>query len=171
LIVRKLNRDFELKPLMFGGEQEKKLRPGTLNVAGIVGLGEACALGMQDVAEECSRLHALQSKVLKAVRSQFPQVKLNGFEENRLCNNLSFSFPNMHADDMALELSGLAYSSGSACNSSNPKPSHVLTAMGVPEAMARATLRLGMGRFTTEEEVSVVLDKLLKMLGKVYAGK
>lgn len=171
LIVRKLNRDFELKPLMFGGEQEKKIRPGTLNVAGIVGLGEACALGMQDVAEECARMHALQAKVLKAIRSQFPQVKLNGPEENRLCNNLSFSFPDMHADDMALELSGLAYSSGSACNSSNPKPSHVLTAMGVPEAMARATLRLGMGRFTTEEEVSVVLDKLLKMLQKVYAGK
>jgi cysteine desulfurase len=171
LIVRKLNRDFELKPLMFGGEQEKKLRPGTLNVAGIVGLGEACALGMQDVAEECARLHALQGRVLKAVRDRFPQVKLNGPEENRLCNNLSFSFPDMHADDMALELSGLAYSSGSACNSSNPKPSHVLTAMGVPEAMARATLRLGMGRFTTEEEVSTVIDKLLKMLAKMYGPK
>lgn len=171
LIVRKLNRDFELKPLMFGGEQEKKLRPGTLNVAGIVGLGEACALGMKEVAEECARVTAMQARVLKAVREKYPQVKLNGPEKNRLCNNLSFSFPDMHADDMSLDLSGLAYSSGSACNSSNPKPSHVLSAMGVPEAMARATLRLGMGRFTTEEEVSIVLDKLLKMLGKVYGPK
>ena len=140
-------------------------------MAGIVGLGEACALGMKEVEEECARLTSMQTRILKAVHEKFPQVKLNGLQKNRLCNNLSFSFPDMLADDMSLDLSGLAYSSGSACNSSNPKPSHVLSAMGVSDAMARATLRLGMGRFTTEEEVSVVLDKLLKMLAKVYGTK
>lgn len=171
LIVRKINRDFELKPLMFGGEQEKKIRPGTLNVPGIVGLGEACAIGQRELKEECERLTGYQEQILSTVLGRYPEVRLNGPRRGRLCNNLSFSFPGMLADDMILHLSGIAYSSGSACNSSNPKPSHVLTAMGVPEAQARATLRLGMGRATTAEEVQIVTDKLLKMLEKQYGPR
>lgn len=171
LVVRPVNREFVLKPILFGGEQEKKLRPGTLNVPGIVGLGEACAAARETMAEECARLRRFQSQMLHDIRGRFPQVKLNGPVEKRLCNNLSFSFPDLHADDMALDLSGIAFSSGSACNSSNPKPSHVLKAMGVSDPMARATLRLGMGRFTTESEVSTVTDKILKMLEKTYGGK
>ena len=77
----------------------------------------------------------------------------------------------MPPDDMVLGLSGVAYSSGSACNSSNPKPSHVLKAMGLDDQTARSTLRLGLGRFTTEDEVSLVIDKLLKMLEKAYGAK
>jgi cysteine desulfurase len=99
---------------------------------------------------------------------RFPQVKLNGPVENRLCNNINFSFPDMPADDLALGLSGVAYSAGSACNSASPKPSHVLKALGLSDALARSTLRLGMGRFTTAEEVDAVTDKLVKLLGKVY---
>lgn len=171
LIVRKINREFELKPILFGGEQERKLRPGTLNVPGIVGFGEACAVAAADLKEECARLQGFQEQILDAVCSQFPQVKLNGPRRQRLCNNLSFSFPDMAPDDMALSLSGLAYSSGSACNSGNLKPSHVLKAMGLEDQLARSTLRLGLGRFTTSEEVSVVIDKMLKMLGKVYGGQ
>lgn len=167
LIVRQINREFELKPLMFGGEQEKRLRPGTLNVAGIVGLGEACAVAKEEMEQEHQRLKRFQETILQRICERFPQVKVNGSRSERLCNNLSFSFPNLHADDMALDLSGVAYSSGSACNSQNPKPSHVLKAMGLEDQLARSTLRLGMGRFTTEEEVEVVIDKLLKMLGKL----
>ncbi len=166
LVVRKLNRDFELKPILFGGDQENKLRPGTLNVPGIVGLGEACAVAKADMKEECARLREMQGRLLGAVQERFPKVKLNGPIKERLCNNLSFSIPDLHADEMALDLSGIAFSSGSACNSSNPKPSHVLTAMGVPPELARSTLRLGMGRFTSEEELQRVTDKLLKMLEK-----
>lgn len=166
LVVRKLNRDFELKPILFGGEQENKLRPGTLNVPGIVGLGEACAVAAAEMKEECARLREMQTRMLNAVSERFPTVKLNGPIKNRLCNNLSFSIPELHADDMALEMSGIAFSSGSACNSGNPKPSHVLKAMNVPDTLARSTLRFGMGRFTTEDEVQKVTDKLLKMLGK-----
>lgn len=168
LVMRNLNRNFELKPILFGGEQEKHIRPGTLNVPGIVGLGEACAILSAGFKEECERIHAMQEKILKEVRTRFPKVKLNGPVEKRLCNNLSFSFPDLHADDMALELSGIAFSSGSACNSSNPKPSHVLKAMGLSDALARSTLRLGLGRYTTEAQVAVVMDKLLKMLEKTY---
>lgn len=171
LIVRKVNRDFELRPIFFGGEQERRLRPGTLNVPGIVGFGEACAIPAEEMKEEAARLRGFQKQILDAVRARFPQVKLNGPLEKRLCNNLSFSFPDMPPDDMALGLSGVAYSSGSACNSANPKPSHVLKAMGLEDQLARSTLRLGLGRFTTAEEVSVVLDKLLKMLENAYGGR
>ncbi|NJL24258.1 MAG: cysteine desulfurase [Calothrix sp. SM1_5_4] len=138
LIVRPVNREFELKPILFGGEQERGLRPGTLNVAGIVGFGEACAAAGEVLSEECARLRSWQERIVREVRSRFPQVKLNGPEPgaSRLCNNISFSFPDIHADDLMLELSGLAYSSGSACNSANPKPSHVLKAMGADDNLA-----------------------------------
>jgi cysteine desulfurase len=171
LILRKIKRQFELKPILFGGEQEQRLRPGTLNVPGIVGFGEACALAAQDLKAECARLHGMQKRFLDAVLPRFPQVHVNGPLQNRLCNNLSFSFPDLPPDDMVLGLSGIAYSSGSACNSSNPKPSHVLKAMGLEDQLARSTLRLGLGRFTTDEEVSTVIDKLLKMLEKAYGSK
>ncbi len=168
LVVRQLNRKFELKPILFGGEQERSLRPGTLNVPGIVGLGEACEIFKSDLKEECERMHQFQVSILNSVRERFPKVKFNGPIEKRLCNNLSFSFPDLHADEMAMGLSGIAYSSGSACNSSNPHASHVLKAMGVTDTLARSTLRLGLGRFTTQEQVSTVTDKLLKLLAKTY---
>ena len=170
LVVRPTNRDFTLKPILFGGEQENRLRPGTLNVAGIVGLGAACAAAQSEMGEECTRLRDFQARILAAVAQRFPRVKLNGPRDHRLCNNVSLSFPDLHADDLALGMSGIAYSSGSACNSGNPKPSHVLTAMGVSEPLARATLRLGLGRFTTADDVTATLDKLLKCLGKAYGG-
>lgn len=169
LMYRGINREFHLKPLMYGGEQEKSLRPGTLNVAGIVGLGEACAICKKESAEEGQRLAGYQAQIINQVRERFPQVKLNGPRHMRLCNNISFSFPNLSPDDLVLYLSGVAYSSGSACNSGNPKPSHVLKAMGLEDQLARSTLRLGLGRFTKAEDVGFVTDKLLKMLEKTYA--
>ena len=169
LIVRSWNRDFELKPILFGGDQEKRIRPGTLNVPGIVGLGAACAAAQTDMQSEAARLRQMQEQILSAIQSRFPHVKLNGPKgEKRLSNNLSFSFPNLHADDMALHLSGLAYSSGSACNSATPKPSHVLQAMGLNDNLARATVRVGLGRHTTPKEVEAATDKILKMLEKTY---
>lgn len=168
LIVRKINREFEIKPILFGGEQEKRLRPGTLNVPGIVGFGAACEIAVQEMKSECEKLHEFQRLILRRVMDRFPQVKLNGPVEDRLCNNVSFSFPDMPADDLALGLSGIAYSAGSACNSSNPKPSHVLKAMGLSDSLARSTLRLGMGRFTTADEVNIVIDKLVKLLSLCY---
>ncbi|MGE4134055.1 MAG: cysteine desulfurase family protein, partial [Bdellovibrionales bacterium] len=167
LIVRKQNRSYDLKPLFFGGEQENKLRPGTLNVPGIVGLGQACAVPAEELLEESRRLHAWREQIRLEVVTRFPHVIFNGSVEHRLCNNLSFSIPGMHADDLALNLWGVAFSSGSACNSGNPKPSHVLKALGLADDLARATLRLGLGRFTTAEEVSTVTSKILKMLEKM----
>jgi cysteine desulfurase len=166
LLVRPTNRDFELKPLLFGGDQEKGLRPGTLNIPAIVGLGEACETARLTMGEECERMCRFQTQILSEVRGRFPQVKLNGPEKNRLCNNISFSLQGLSPDDMILDLSGVAFSSGSACNSANAKPSHVLKALGMTDELSRATIRLGLGRFTTPAEVRTVTDKLLKMLTK-----
>lgn len=170
LVLRPTNRTFELKPIFFGGEQERGLRPGTLNVAGIVGLGMACQLLQENMSEESARLRRFQERILSAVTERFPQVRINGaLGAQRLCNNVSFSFPELPPDQIALDLSGLAYSSGSACNSANPMPSHVLSAMGVEERLSRSTLRLGTGRFTRPDEVETVVDKILKMLEKTYS--
>lgn len=166
LVVRPVNRDFELKPILFGGDQEKKLRPGTLNVPSIVGLGEACRIAQETMHDECERMCRFQTQILSEVRERFPGVKLNGPLKNRLCNNLSLSFSGLAMDEMVLGLSGIAYSSGSACNSGNTQPSHVLKALGLDDTLARSTLRLGLGRFTTPAEVRTVTDKLLKMLNK-----
>ncbi len=171
LIVRPTNRDFTLKPILFGGDQENKLRPGTLNVVGIVGLGEACHLLSLDRVEECERLCRFQTQILEAVSKAFPIVKLNGPRQNRLCNNLNFSLPNVHPDEVMLGLSGVAYSSGSACTSGDLKPSHVLKALGLADPLARSTLRFGIGRFTTQSEVDTLISKLLKTLDKVYEGR
>jgi cysteine desulfurase len=171
LIVSPKNRDFELKPILFGGDQEKKLRPGTLNMPGLVGLGMACEVIRTAMGDECERLCRFQGEIISEVMSRYPSVvKLNGPRDQRLCNNISFSFRGLNPDDMILDMAGVAFSSGSACNSANPMPSHVLRAIGLDEKLSAATVRLGLGRFTTPAEVRSVTDKLLKMLEKTRGG-
>lgn len=165
LIYRPINRDFKLKPLFAGGEQELGLRPGTLNVPAIVGLGKACEIFSENYQAECARLCKMRDQIISTVLQAAPFVKLNGSKgSERLCNNISLSIPGLVADDLADALTGIAFSSGSACNSSNPKPSHVLKAMGYPDALALSTIRLGIGRMTTESEVSTLIDKMLILL-------
>ena len=171
LILRPTNREFELKPILFGGDQEKHLRPGTLNVPGIVGLGAACAIAADGMVEECERLCRWQAEIFARLTASGAAMHINGPMKNRLCNNVNISFPDIQADEMILGLSGVAYSSGSACNSANPNPSHVLKAIGLSDEMARSTLRLGLGRFTSAEDVRTVTDKLLKMLGKPTSAR
>ena len=168
LIYRPINRDFKLKPLFAGGEQELGLRPGTLNVPAIVGLGKACEIFSENYQAECARLCKMRDQIITSVLKAAPFVRLNGSKDSeRLCNNVSFSIPGLVADDLADALTGIAYSSGSACNSSNPKPSHVLKAMGYPDKLALSTIRLGIGRMTTESDISTLIDKLLKLLAEM----
>lgn len=172
LILRPINRDFRLQPLFAGGEQENGLRPGTLNVPGLVGLGVACELFRKNFEIEHQRILHMSERVFTLLTSQFPEVHINGpLGAQRLCNNISFSVPNLVVDDLALGLSGLAYSSGSACNSAHTRPSHVLKALGHSDELARATVRMGLGRFTTDTEIDVVIDKLSKLLKKSRASK
>lgn len=165
LFIRKGAEDL-LHPMLFGGSQEKGIRPGTVNVAGVVGLGAACALCEEHMQSEHKRLQNYQQQIISQVMAASKDVLLNGHPKERLCNNISFSFKNLSADVFTLGLSGLALSSGSACTSGSAKPSHVLMALGRDEATARATIRLGLGRFTHQQEVDVVIKKILSLLEK-----
>jgi cysteine desulfurase len=155
-----------IKPLLFGGNQEWGLRPGTLNVPGIVGLGEACAIAAQEMNQEASRLTQWRNHLVQKVLAEVKGAQLNGHPEDRLPGNISLSFAGLKSDLFTLGLGGLACSSGAACGSTSGHPSHVLKAIGVSSDLARATLRLGLGRFTTATDVDKTLDLILEMARK-----
>ena len=161
------NRPFvKIIPQQFGGGQERCIRPGTLNVPGIVGLAKAAELMYSNRPQEEVRLKGLQKKIISSLLSQVPGAVLNGHPEERICNNVSFSFHDLNSDVFSLGLKGLALSSGSACSSAAAGPSYVLKALGHSDGLARATLRIGIGRTTTEEEVDICLEKILQMTRK-----
>lgn len=160
LIINAKNTEAMPKPIFFGGSQESQLRPGTLNVSGLVGLGEAAEICGREMKSEVTKLQAWQEEIIVQVLESVACARLNGPRKHRLCNNVSFSFDKMSADLFALGLSGLALSSGSACNSGDPSSSHVLKAIGHSDALAKATLRIGLGRFTTEQDVATVIQKI-----------
>lgn len=166
LFLRKKSPSIQLKNLICGGEQEDGLRPGTLNVPGIVGLAEACRIAFEKMNQESERLATLRDQLIERVLKECPGSMLNGHPRERLPNNASFSFEGLSADVFALGLSGLALSSGSACTSASGKPSHVITALGRPESLARATIRVGLGRMTTDKDIQIAGDKIIAMIQK-----
>jgi cysteine desulfurase len=143
----------KLVPRLFGGGQERGLRSGTLNVPGIVGLACALSLAESERESECARLAGLRDRLLDLLRAGLDGVRVNGSVSGRLAGNLNVSFEGVDGRALLFGLQGLAVSSGSACASSSPEPSHVLRALGVPPRLCLATLRFGLGRFTTEMEV------------------
>ena len=151
-----------MKPLMFGGHHERDRRPGTENVAGIVGLGAAAALAAQHLAEEASRLGGLRDALEEEILARVPHAGVNGDRERRTPNttNIHFDFVEGEALVIALDLKGIACSTGAACSSGAVEPSHVLTAIGLPPERARASLRFSLGRQNTREEVAYVAEVL-----------
>jgi cysteine desulfurase len=151
-----VRRGVKLAPLLDGGGQEQGLRSGTLNVPGIVGLGCAVRLAAAVMEGEARRLGELRDRLFAELRAAVPEVVLHGpalRPELRLAGNLNVGFPGVDGDALLAGLSGLAVSSGSACTTANPEPSHVLRALSVSSALSRASLRFGLGRFNTAEEV------------------
>jgi cysteine desulfurase len=159
LYVRRRPRA-RIVPLFDGGGQERTLRSGTLPTPLCVGLGAAARLAGEDMAAEAERLTALRRRFLAAIRARLPDVRLNGDAERRLPGNLSLSFPGVSALTLMAACPGLALSTGSACTASSVEPSHVLRAIGLPEALAGATLRIGLGRGTTQAEVDFAIETL-----------
>jgi cysteine desulfurase len=155
-----------LRPIAFGGQQEWGLRPGTLNVPGIVGLGAACEIAGLEMESENRRLKEWRDRLVQTVLKEVPGSRLNGHPDARLAGNISLSFGGLKSDLFSMGLGGLACSSGSACSSASGHPSHVLKAIGVGPELARATLRLGLGRFTTAAEVDKCLEIILAMAKK-----
>jgi len=168
LYVRGRNPRVRLAPILHGGGHERGLRSGTLNVPGIVGFGKAVEIAMAERETEARRLRRMRRRLDRAVREQVDDVALNGAalpevdadgallpgeRERRLPGNLNLSFGGVDGEALLMDLKDLAVSSGSACTSASIEPSHVLKAIGVPDALAHASIRFGLGRFTTEEEV------------------
>jgi len=152
LYVRK-SPEVKLAPQIDGGGHERGLRSGTLNVPGIVGLGKACDLARAEMPEEACRIAGLRNHLRDRIISQLDGVTLNGSSEQRLPGNLNVSFAGIQGDELLTALDGIALSSGAACTSDHVEPSYVLKALGLSDELAQASIRFGMGRFTTQAEV------------------
>ncbi|MCC7110954.1 MAG: IscS subfamily cysteine desulfurase [Deltaproteobacteria bacterium] len=162
LYVRRKPR-VRLMPMIDGGGHERGMRSGTLNVSGIVGLGAACEIAERELAEEGPRLAALRDRLLARLRAQVSDVHVNGSMKHRLPGNLNVSFAYVEGEAMLMSINkDVACSSGSACTSASLEPSYVLRALGVGDDMAHSSIRFGIGRFNTEEEVDYVADLVAK---------
>jgi cysteine desulfurase len=153
LYVRRGDPPIRLEPLFDGGGQERGVRSGTVAVPLVVGLGLAAELAIIERAQEAIRLHDLRERLHQGIASRVPSVHLNGPRADRLPGNLNLSFAGVEGEALMMAMRDVAVSSGSACSSSNPEPSHVLLAMGLDEDRARASLRFGLGRFTTLDDI------------------
>jgi cysteine desulfurase len=160
LYVRKQNRKVELEPLIDGGGHERGLRAGTLNVPGIVGFGRAAQIAKTDLESESERLRELRDRLLEKLRARVPDLHVNGSLEHRLPNNLNVSFPNVAGEALLVGIGDICVSAGSACSSGSEEPPYVLKALALDPDLARASIRFGLGRYTTEEEVDYAAGKV-----------
>jgi cysteine desulfurase len=167
LYVRRRNPRVQLSAIIDGGGHERGMRSGTLNVTGIVGLGKACELCQQEMAEEGARLAKLRDRLKNGLEAKLDEVFVNGSVEHRLPNNLNMSFAYVEGESLLMGINDVAVSSGSACTSATLEPSYVLKALGVGEDLAHTSIRFGLGRFTTEEEVDYVIDKMVQVVTKL----
>ena len=160
LYVRRRPR-VRLEAIISGGGQERGMRSGTLPTPLCVGLGEACRIAQAEMGAEAERLHALRTRFLDRIVEQLPEVYVNGDLQNRIPGNLNLSFAYVEGEGLMMGIKDLAVSSGSACTSASLEPSYVLRALGVEEELAHTSLRIGMGRFTTEAEVDYAVDRIV----------
>ena len=161
LYVRRKNPRVRLSPVIHGGGHERGLRSGTLNVPGIVGLGVAAEKAVRVMDDESERVRTLRDRLHEKIKGALPEVYLNGHPTQRLYNNLNVSFAYVEGESLIMGLKGIAVSSGSACTSASLEPSYVLRAIGVGEDLAHTSIRFGLGRFTTKEEVDAVGEKVI----------
>ena len=162
LYIRKKNPRVKVKPIIEGGGHERGMRSGTLNVPGIVGLGEACAVCGREMKKESKRLKNLRDKLYYSITETIEDVHMNGHQRQRLPHNLSLAFDGVEGQSLLLGLRNVALSAGSACTSKDPGPSEVLMALGFGEERAFNTVRFGLHRFTTEEEVDYVAEEVVR---------
>jgi len=162
---------------MHGGGHERGLRSGTLNVPGAVGLGRACSIAAEEMDVEQQRVLALRERLHRGLLRELEDVRLNGHPAERLAGNLNVSVPGVEADSLLAALPDVALSSGSACTSATLEPSHVLRALGLPDDAAHASIRFGLGRFTTEADIDFAIARVahevrrLRALSPHYAAR
>jgi cysteine desulfurase len=167
LYVRRKSPRVQITAQMDGGGHERGMRSGTLNVPGIVGLGEACAICNADMPAESKRMAYLRDKLRGKLESELDEVYINGTMEHRLPNNLNISFAYVEGESLLMGINDIAVSSGSACTSATLEPSYVLKALGAGDDLAHSSIRFGLGRFNTEEEVDYVAAKVIDVVKKL----
>ncbi len=167
LYVRRKNPRVQITAQMDGGGHERGMRSGTLNVPGIVGLGEACAICQASMPEESKRMAYLRDKLRGKLEAELDEVYINGTTEHRLPNNLNISFAYVEGESLLMGINDIAVSSGSACTSATLEPSYVLKALGAGDDLAHSSIRFGLGRFNTEEEVDYVAAKVIDVVKKL----
>jgi cysteine desulfurase len=167
LYVRRRNPRVQLVAQLDGGGHEAGLRSGTLNVPGIVGFGEACAICARQMAEESVHVRDLRDRLLRQLQTGLEGVGINGSLEQRLPGNLNLSFAGVNAETLLMSLPEVALSTGSACSSAVAEPSHVLRAIGVTSQSARSSVRFGLGRFNTAEEIDWVAGRIIESVTRL----
>lgn len=165
LFVRRMKPRLTLAPQIAGGGQENGVRSGTLNVPGIVGLGQAAEICRLEMADESRRLALLRDRLLNGLRSRVEDLRVNGSIEHRLPHNLHVSFGGVEGEALLMALEGIAVSTGSACASGSQAPSHVLEAIGATGERAGASIRFGLGRSTTAEDVDFAVERVATVVG------
>jgi len=156
-----------IKPLLIGGGHEHGLRPGTENVASIVGLGRACEVARRSLVEEGERLSRLRDRLWSLLREAVPGIALNGYPAERLPNTLNVRFPGVAGNALLAACPAIAASTGSACHESGDSASEVILAMGIPESEAIGSVRLSLGRLNTREEIDLAATELIKAWNKL----
>ncbi len=167
LYVRRKNPRVRLAPMMDGGGHERGMRSGTLNVPGIVGFGKACEIAMEVMAEESARLIYLREKLRNGIMDSLDEVSVNGHLTKRMPGNINLSFAYVEGESLLMGLREIALSSGSACTSATLEPSYVLQALGVSAELAHSSVRFGLGRFNTEEEVDYVIKRVAETVNRL----
>jgi cysteine desulfurase len=177
LYVRSKQPKVRLDPIIDGGGHEQGLRSGTLNVPGIVGLGKACEIAGRELSQEAVRLVDLRERLKLGILSRLDEVFVNGDPVRRLPGNMNISFAYVEGESLLMALKDIALSAGSACTSASLEPSHVLRALRLPDDMVHSSIRFGMGRFNTGEEIDYTVDRVveevsrLRKLSPLYAAK
>ncbi|HKM38756.1 MAG TPA: cysteine desulfurase NifS, partial [bacterium] len=166
-----VRRGTKIRPIIYGGAQERRLRAGTENVSGIVGLGKAAELAQAELPQRAAHLVELRDYLIDNVLASISNVRLNGHRTMRLPGNVNFSFEFIEGESLllSLDLAGVAASSGSACTSASLDPSHVLMAIGLPHEIAHGSLRLTLGCDNTKKDIDYVLSVLPDIIGRLRA--
>jgi cysteine desulfurase len=167
LYVRRRNPRVQLSAILDGGGHERGMRSGTLNVPGIVGFGKACEICMNEMPAESARMLALRNRLQKGLEAKLDEIYINGTMEHHLPNNLNMSFAFVEGESLLMGINDIAVSSGSACTSATLEPSYVLKALGVGEDLAHTSIRFGLGRFNTEEEVDYVVNRMYDVVSRL----
>jgi cysteine desulfurase len=167
LYVRRRNPRVQLSAVIDGGGHERGMRSGTLNVPGIVGFGAACEVAEKEMPTESERLRGLRDRLHRGIEARLDEVYVNGSLEHRLPNNINLSFAYVEGESLLMGINDVAVSSGSACTSATLEPSYVLKALGVGEDLAHTSIRFGLGRFNTEEEVDYVVERVVETVTRL----